>query len=103
MDLRREGKEEEARKWDEGGEHRVALHAGIGLLTGGTAGAMGAATGAALIPVLGEQIAHLNLSEPVRQGVTQVVGAVMGSAVGGTAGAATSLNQTAHNYVTHSP
>ena len=103
VDLRRVGNEEEARKWDEGGEYRVALHAGIGLLTGGTAGAVGAATGAALIPVLGEQIAHLNLSEPVRQGVTQVVGAVLGAAAGGTAGAATSLNQTAHNYVTHSP
>ena len=101
--LRRLGNEEEARKWDEGGEYRVALHAGIGLLGGGVAGAVGAATGAIVTPVLGEKIAQLNLPEPVRQGLTQVVGAVVGSAVGGTSGAATSLNQTAHNYVSHSP
>ncbi len=103
VDLRRDGNEVEARKWDEGGEYRVALHASIGLLGGGVAGALGASTGAAVIPVLGEHIAHLNLQEPVRQGLTQVVGAVVGSVTGGTSGAATSLNQTAHNYVSHSP
>ncbi|MDP1685448.1 MAG: hypothetical protein Q8L67_09410, partial [Hydrogenophaga sp.] len=103
VDLRRTGNEEEARKWDEGGEYRVALHAGIGLLGGGVAGAVGAATGAIVIPAVGEEIAHLNLPEPVRQGLTQVVGVVVGATTGGTAGAATSLNQTAHNYVSHSP
>ncbi|MDM7944532.1 MAG: hemagglutinin repeat-containing protein, partial [Hydrogenophaga sp.] len=101
--LRRTGNEEEARKWDEGGEYRVALHAGIGLLGGGVEGVVGAATGAMVIPVLGEEIAHLNLPEPVRQGLTQVVGAVVGATTGSTAGAVTSLNQTAHNYVSHSP
>lgn len=45
----------------------------------------------------------MNLPEPVRQGLTQVVGAAVGAVAGGTAGAATSLNQTAHNYVSHSP
>ncbi|NIU60720.1 MAG: hypothetical protein GWN66_02800, partial [Pseudomonas stutzeri] len=100
--LRREGKEEEARKWDEGGEYRVGLHAAIGLLTGGVQGAVGAGAGAAIVPVVGEVIADLNLPEPVRQAVTQVAGAALGS-VGGGAGAAASLNQAAHNYVTHSP
>jgi filamentous hemagglutinin len=100
--LRREGKEEEARKWDEGGEYRVGLHAAIGLFTGGVQGAVGAGAGAALVPVVGEVIADLNLPEPVRQAVTQVAGAALGS-VGGGAGAAASLNQAAHNYVAHSP
>jgi len=63
----------------------------------------GAGAGALVIPGLGEAIAGLNLPEPVRQGVTQVVGAAIGGAAGGSAGAAASLNQTAHNYVTHSP
>jgi filamentous hemagglutinin len=103
IELRRAGNEDEARKWDEGGEYRVALHAGIGLLGGGIAGAAGAASGAALMPALGEEIAGMNLPESVRQGLTQVVGAVVGSAASGAAGAATSLNQTAHNYVSHSP
>lgn len=103
VDLRRKGKEEEARKWDEGGEYRVALHASLGLLTGGSAGALGAATGAAMIPVIGEAAAGLNLPEPVRQAATVVTGALLGAATGDTAGAATSFNQTAHNYVSHSP
>ncbi len=102
--LRREGKEEEARKWDEGGEYRVGLHAAIGLLSGGVQGAAGAGAGAAIVPVVGEAIADLNLPEPVRQAVTQVAGAALGS-VGGSAGASASLNQTAHNYANakHSP
>lgn len=100
--LRREGKEDEARKWDEGGEYRVGLHAAVGLLSGGTAGAAGAAAGAAVVPVVGEAIARLNLPEPVREAATQVVGLALGAAAGG-AGAAASLNQTAHNYATHSP
>ncbi|MDO9437081.1 MAG: S-layer family protein, partial [Hydrogenophaga sp.] len=103
IELRRQDNEAEARKWDEGGEYRVALHAAVGALGAGVAGAVGAAAGATLVPVLGEEIAGLNLSEPVRQAVTQVVGVAVGVITGGTAGAATSLNQTAHNYVSHSP
>lgn len=102
VDLRREGKEEEARKWDEGGEYRVGLHAVIGALTGGVQGAVGAAAGAAVVPTLGEAIAGLNLPEPVRQALTQVVGMGVGAAAG-SAGAAASLNQTAHNDLRHSP
>ena len=101
IELRGEGNEEEARKWDEGGAYRVAVHTGIDLLGGGVGGAVGAAAGATLVPVLGEEIAGMNLPEPVRQGLTQVVGAVVGSAVGGVAGGTTALNQTAHNYVSH--
>jgi len=100
--LRREGKEDEARKWDEGGENRVGLHAAVGLLSGGLGGAAGAAAGAVVVPPLGEAIARLNLPEPVREAATQVVGMAVGAAGGG-AGAAASLNQTAHNYAAHSP
>ena len=101
--LRRDGKEDDARRWDEGGEYRVALHAGIGALTGGSAGAVGAGAGAALIPQVGEAIAELNMPEPVREALTMVAGAALGAAAGSTAGAAASFNQTANNYVTHSP
>jgi filamentous hemagglutinin len=101
--LRRQGDEEEARKWDEGGEHRAGLHAALGLLTGGLAGAVGAGAGSLLIDDLGEGIASLNLPEAIRQGLTQVAGMALGGMTGGSAGAAASLNQTAHNYVTHSP
>lgn len=101
--LRREGREDEARRWDEGGEYRVALHGGVGALTGGSAGALGAGTSAALVPVVGEAIAGMNLAEPVRQGLTTVAGTLIGAATGGADGAAAAFNQTALNYVSHSP
>ncbi|MEB5963879.1 hemagglutinin repeat-containing protein [Comamonas testosteroni] len=44
---RRAGNEAEAKKWDEDGEYRRALHTGIGALTGGLGGAVGGASGAA--------------------------------------------------------
>ena len=100
--LRKEGREEEARKWDEGGEYRVGLHTVIGLFGGGVQGAVGAGAGAAVMPIVAESIANLNLPEPVRQAVTQVAGMGVG-AVAGSAGAAASLNQTAHNDMRHSP
>ncbi len=50
MALRREGKEQEARKWDEGGEYRVGLHAAVGTLTGGVQGAVG------VVPVAGGRV-----------------------------------------------
>lgn len=101
--LRREGREDEARRWDEGGEYRVAMHAGIGALTGGANGAMGSAASAVVAPVVGEAIAGMNLPEPVRQGLTTVTGALIGAAAGGSEGAAAAFTQTALNYVSHSP
>lgn len=103
MALRREGKEDEAAQWDERGANRTALYGALGLLSGGVSGAAGAVAGAMLVPTLGEEIAALNLPEPVRQGVTQVMGMAVGAVAGGTAGAATALPQTAFNYVSHSP
>ncbi len=101
--LRREGREDEARRWDEGGEYRVAMHTGIGALTGGANGAMGSAASAVIVPVVGEAIAGMNLPEPVRQGLTTVTGALIGAAAGGAEGAAAAFTQTALNYVSHSP
>ena len=103
LELRREGKEEEAARWDEGGANRTAIYGALGFLSGGISGAAGAVAGAALVPTLGEEIAALNLPEAVRQGVTQLMGMAVGAAAGGAAGAATALPQTAFNYVSHSP
>ncbi len=103
VELRREGKEQEAATWDEGGSNRTALYGALGFLSGGISGAAGAVASAALVPTLGEEIAALNLPEPVRQGVTQLMGMAVGAAAGGAAGAATALPQTAFNYVSHSP
>ena len=53
--------------------------------------------------VVGEAIAGMNLAEPVRQGLTTVAGTLIGAAAGGADGAAAAFNQTALNYVSHSP
>ncbi|WP_158272886.1 hemagglutinin repeat-containing protein [Limnohabitans sp. T6-5] len=103
IDLRRQGNEEEAAKWDEGGVYRTGLYTALGGLTGGAAGATGAAVNATVIPALGEEIAKLNLPEGMRQVVTQVASIAVGAAAGGGAGVSAALPQTAYNYVSHSP
>jgi hypothetical protein len=107
-ELRQQGNEEEARKWDEGGAYRVALHGSVGLLGGDVSGALGATAGARLMPQLGEAIAELNLPEPVRQGLTAVVGTAVGALAGSAggnaaAGGTAALNETANNYLSRSP
>jgi filamentous hemagglutinin len=101
--LARQGSnEEEARKWDEGGEYRVALHTAIGFLTGDLSGAAGSMLSATALPEIGEMIAGMGLPEAVRVALTQVAGVALGAATGSVAGAAASFN-TAQNYVSHSP
>jgi len=96
------GDSQTAAKWAEGGAYRVALQGGIGLLSGGVSGAIGAVASSKLIPAIGEEIAKLNLSKPVTDALNSIVGGVLG-AVGGAAGAAAGFNQTTNNYITHSP
>ncbi|UDF33555.1 UNVERIFIED_ORG: hypothetical protein LHJ69_13070 [Shinella sp. XGS7] len=103
IDLRRQGNEDEAKKWDEGGIYRNGLYTALGALTGGVGGALRAAASATVIPVVGEEIAKLNLPEEVRQVATQLVGVAVGAAAGGSAGVSAALPQTAYNYVSHSP
>ncbi|KOC19023.1 hypothetical protein GL58_25825 [Comamonas testosteroni] len=99
---RRAGNEAEAKKWDEDGEYRSALHTGIGTLTGGLGGAVGAALSASALPSIGESIAALNLPDGVRDALNTAIGTALG-AVGGASGAAAGLNQAGNNYISHSP
>jgi hypothetical protein len=94
---------QEAAKWDETGDYRKAIYAGIGALTGGLSGAAASVAGQTVIPVIGEEIAGLNLPEPVRQGLTLITSAAVGTLVGGAQGVAVTVPQTAHNYISHSP
>ena len=99
---RRAGNEAEAKKWDEGGEYRNALHTGIGALTGGLGGAVGTALSASALPSIGESIAALNLPDGVRDALNAAIGTALG-AVGGASGATAGLNQAGNNYISHSP
>ncbi|MCS3809799.1 hemagglutinin repeat-containing protein [Xanthomonas sp. 4461] len=98
-ELRLQGKEEEAAKWDEGGEYRVAAHTAMGLLGGGTQGALGSATAATAAPMLNELTK--NLPDGVREAVGAGIAAGLGAAVGGSAGAATAFNEDANNRLLH--
>ncbi len=97
--LRLQGNEEEAAKWDEGGEYRVASHTAMGLLGGGAQGALGSATAATAAPILNELTK--NLPDGVREAVGAGIAAGLGAAVGGSAGAATAFNEDTNNRQLH--
>ncbi|MDB5774385.1 MAG: filamentous hemagglutinin protein [Herbaspirillum sp.] len=95
------GDTEEAAKWVEGGSYRVALHTGVGALTGGAEGAAGAFTSAKSMSAIAEVIDTMDLPEGVKQGLAQVVATGLGAAVGGGAGAVAGLNVEANNRQLH--
>ncbi|NMM07116.1 hemagglutinin repeat-containing protein [Polaromonas sp.] len=111
-DLRKQNNEEEAKKWDEGGVYRIALHTAAGALGGGASGAAGAATSASAAPLMNQlqdgiqerlQTAGLspNAAKGIAQGVTALTAAGVGAAVGGAQGAATALTVDANNRQLH--
>jgi filamentous hemagglutinin len=91
----------EAAKWAEGGEYRIALHTGVGLLAGGLPGAAGAATSAAVMPGIGKAITDMNVPEPVKQALGAVAAMAIGAAVGGVAGVAAGVNIDLNNRQLH--
>ncbi|MBV6748393.1 hemagglutinin repeat-containing protein [Xanthomonas vasicola] len=97
--LRLQGNEEEAAKWDEGGEYRVAAHTAVGLLGGGVQGALGSATAATAAPMLNELTK--NLPDGVREAVGAGLAAGLGAATGGAAGAGTAFNADSNNRQLH--
>nr|WP_242628780.1 hemagglutinin repeat-containing protein [Xanthomonas oryzae] len=97
--LRLQGNEEEAAKWDEGGEYRVAAHTAIGLLGGGVQGALGSATAATAAPMLNELTK--DLPDGVREAVGAGIAAGLGAVTGGASGAATAFNEDTNNRQLH--
>ncbi|BEP53035.1 hypothetical protein GmRootV118_02790 [Variovorax sp. V118] len=85
------------RLWGVNGPYRAALHAGIGALTGGVAGAAGATVASLSITELGAMIYRLGLPGPVAQGLTQALALVIGGTLGGSAGAAGAFNEASNN------
>ena len=95
------GDQAEIDKWKEGGFARVALHALVGALTGDLAGAAGATASQTLVPLIGEEIAKLDIPVELKQALIAAAGTAIGAATGGAAGAAAGLNATANNYLKH--
>jgi filamentous hemagglutinin len=105
-ELRKEGKEEEAKKWDEGGAYRVAAHTIVGGLAGDIAGALGAGVSAQTVPAIGEMINSTDLPSEVKQTLVALAGTAIGAAAGATTGdggaltgGATGYAQTVNNYL----
>ncbi|RQO32859.1 hypothetical protein DBR37_16295 [Herminiimonas sp. KBW02] len=104
----------EAKKWDEGGAYRVALHVVVGGLTGGTSGALGAGAAASAAPLL-EQLqknvvaalkeagASDTVANAAGQVVTQAAAAGVGAAAAGgnVAGAGSAMNVDINNRQLH--
>ncbi|MDB5990621.1 MAG: Polymorphic rane protein Filamentous hemagglutinin/Adhesin, partial [Herbaspirillum sp.] len=95
------GDKDEAAKWAEGGVYRVALHTGIGALTGGVEGAAGAFVSAESMKAIGDAIDQMDLPKGVKQGLAQVVATATGAIIGGGAGAAAGVNVEANNRQLH--
>ena len=109
--LRAQGNEAAAKKWDEGGSYRAALHTLSGTLGGGANGAALALATAGAAPLLDDLQARAQAALEARgighdqakllaQGLAELTSAGMGAA-GGTAGAAAGLGETGNNYLKH--
>ncbi len=110
--LKKQGNFDEAKKWEEGGAYRIALHTALGGLAGGTSGALGAAAGAAAAPLLNElqdgiakELKAAGAGDRVAQAAGQLISGLtaagIGAAVGGTQGAMTAFNTDANNRQLH--
>lgn len=91
----------EAAKWSEGGEYRVALHTAAGALGGGIGGALGAGASAALMPRIGDAIGQMELAPPVAQALGVVTAAAIGGIAGGGVGAASAYSVDINNRQLH--
>ena len=87
--------------WKDGGYARVALHAVVGGLTGNLEGAIGAGASAITIPMIGEELAKLDIPATLKQALVMATAAAIGGTVGGTAGAGSALSEATNNYLMH--
>ncbi|WP_265707256.1 hemagglutinin repeat-containing protein [Verminephrobacter aporrectodeae] len=100
-ELRSQGNDAEAKKWDEGGEYRVILHTAAGALGGGLQGAAGAAASATAMAEIGKAIDNMDVPAPVKQVLGAVAAAAIGTAAGGGAGAAAAFSTDLNNRQLH--
>ena len=103
LELIKAGNFDEAKKWDEGGVYRVALHTlSSALATGSIEGAVAGGGTAIAIPKVDEYLKQQGYDEDTRKAVLVGLSAGIGGTVGNsTAGLASSVNQTENNYLSH--
>ena len=92
----------EADKWKDGGLYRSALHAAIGAISFGTAGATGNLAGSLALNAMDKVLASLNITDATAQNVLKNLAVtIAGVAAGGTGGAAAAFNADANNRQLH--
>ncbi|WP_131667653.1 hemagglutinin repeat-containing protein [Psychrobacter pygoscelis] len=103
MELLFDGNIEEAKKWGEGGQYRVALHTlTSALATGSIEGAFAGGATAVSVPALDNYLKKKGYDETTRNAVLLGFSVAVGSTVGGnTASTVSSVNQTQNNYLNH--
>ncbi|MBB3214936.1 ribosomal protein L12E/L44/L45/RPP1/RPP2 [Herbaspirillum sp. Sphag1AN] len=99
--IKRAALKDEASKWEDNGTYRMLLHTATGALTGGLAGAAGAAGSSLAMNAIAEQIDKTDLPEVLKQGLAQIAAGAIGSAAGGNAGMAAAVNVEANNRQLH--
>ncbi|EJL84603.1 hypothetical protein PMI15_02082 [Polaromonas sp. CF318] len=87
--------------WSEGKPGRVLLHTLVGALSGGLQGAVGAASSQTAVPLLGAQIAGMDVPPAIKEALIAIAGTAVGAETGGTAGAVSGLTATVNNYLNH--
>ena len=104
----KEGDVQGIANWREGGVKRIAMHAAVGALGGGAAGAIGAVTSQTVVPWVGERLTELDLldlpdglKQMLTQTLTQLVGITAGTLSGGIQGGVAGHNATGNNYLQH--
>ncbi|GHE21164.1 hypothetical protein GCM10017767_16850 [Halomonas urumqiensis] len=88
------------RDWGDNGTQRLAAHTAIGALTGGTAGATGAAVGTLSTPAVADVLNEAGLDDTLADGLAALASTVAGAATGGTQGGAAAVNEVLNNYLT---
>ena len=93
----------DADKWRDGGAYKVLLHAVVGAVSNGSAGAVAALTAEAATPYIKTALIAAGLAEGSVAYDLLMLGAktMIGSGVGGTAGAAVAFNADANNRQLH--
>lgn len=93
----------EADEWRDGGSYKALLHAVVGAVSNGSAGAVAALTAEAATPYIRKELVAAGVAEGSAAYDLLMLGAksLVGAGVGGTAGAAVAFNADANNRQLH--
>ncbi|WP_332744643.1 DUF6862 domain-containing protein [Hydrogenophaga sp.] len=87
--------------WGDSGTLRLLAHTTIGALTGGAAGATGAAAGTLTAPAVANALQEAGIEGPLKDVITAAASTALGAGAGGISGATTAFNEVQNNFLTH--